>query len=50
MKETSHLPTSIQARTGYIITYTGCPIIWASNLQSELALSTTDAEFISLSQ
>jgi hypothetical protein len=30
--------------------YAGCPIIWVSKLQSEVALSTTEAEFIALSQ
>ena len=28
----------------------GCPIIWASNFQTETALSTTEAEFISCSE
>ena len=27
-----------------------CPILWASKLQSEISLSTTEAEYISLSQ
>lgn len=35
--------------TGYIITYCNCPIHWASNLQSEIALSTTESEYIALS-
>ena len=38
-----------QSRTGYIIFYGGCPIVWASKLQTEIALSTTEAEIISLS-
>jgi len=37
------------SRTGYIITYCGCPIQWASKLQSEIALSTTESEYIALS-
>ncbi len=37
------------SRTGYIITYCGCPIHWASKLQSEIALSTTESEYIALS-
>jgi len=36
--------------TGYTIMYGGCPLIWASKLQTEVALSTTEAEYISLSQ
>lgn len=37
------------SRTGYVITYCGCPVHWASRLQSEIALSTTEAEYIALS-
>jgi hypothetical protein len=36
--------------TGYIITYTSCPIHWVSCLQTEIALSTAEAEYIALSQ
>jgi hypothetical protein len=28
----------------------GCPIHWTSNLQTEIALSTTEAEFVALAQ
>ncbi len=30
--------------------YSGCPITWTSKLQTEIALSTTEAEYIALSQ
>jgi len=30
--------------------YVGCPIIWVSKLETEVALSTTEAEYIALSQ
>ena len=30
--------------------YAGCPIAWQSKLQTEIALSTTESEYISLSQ
>jgi hypothetical protein len=30
--------------------YAGCPLVWVSKLQIELALSTTEAEYIALSQ
>ena len=30
--------------------YSGCPITWASKLQTEVALSSTESEFIGLSQ
>jgi hypothetical protein len=29
--------------------YGGCPIVWASTLQTEFALSTTEAEYLALS-
>jgi hypothetical protein len=47
---TAHDPTSIKSRTGYIITFASCPLLWSSKLQSEVALSTTEAEYIALSQ
>ncbi len=37
------------SRSGYIITHCGCPIHWASKLQTEVALSTTESEYIALS-
>ena len=38
-----------RSRSGYLITYSGCPISWASKMQTEIALSTTESEYISLS-
>ena len=32
-----------------MVFYAGCPIAWASTLQSQVALSTTDAEYITMS-
>ena len=37
-------PSTAKSRTGFVITYAGCPITWASKLQTEIALSTTEAE------
>ena len=37
------------SRTGYFIYYAPCLIIWESKLQSIVALSTTEAEYIALS-
>jgi hypothetical protein len=42
-------PVSSKSRTGFVIMYSGCPIIWASQLQTEIALSTTEAEYLALS-
>ena len=43
-------PSSVMSRTGYIILYANCPIVWASKLQTEIALSTTESEYIAFSQ
>jgi hypothetical protein len=43
-------PVCVKSRTGYVLTLGGCPISWSSKLQTEIALSTTEAEFIALSQ
>ena len=43
-------PASLYYRTGYIIKYRNCLILWASKLKSEISFSTTEAEYISLSQ
>ena len=38
------------SRIGYVIIYAGCPVLWCSKLQTEIALSTIEAEYIALSQ
>ena len=38
------------SRTGYVIMFARCPIIWCSKLQTEIALSTNESEYIALSQ
>lgn len=48
-QEFAHLCDSVLSQTGLVITYCGCPITWSSKLQSEIALSTTEAEYIALS-
>ena len=42
-------PESVLSRTGFVIMYFGCPITWGSKLQTEIALSTTESEYIALS-
>jgi len=42
-------PTSVKSRSGYLIRLGGCPIIWRSKLQTLIAVSTMEAEYISLS-
>jgi len=39
-----------KSRTGYVLTFADCPITWASKLQTLIALSTCEAEFVSLSE
>ena len=41
---------NVMSRTGYIIMYANCPIHFVSKLQTEIALSTAEAEYIALSQ
>lgn len=48
--ENHHDPISVKSRTGWVIMIGGCPLLWASKLQSIIALSTTEAEYIALSQ
>ena len=45
----SHDPLSARSRTGFVIMYAGCPIVWGSKMQTLVALSTTEAEYIALS-
>ena len=42
--------TSVKSRTGYVLTFAGCPILWVSKLKTEIALSTLHAEYVALSQ
>ena len=42
--------TTAKSRTAYIIMYAGCPIVWASKIQTDIALSTTKSEYSSLSE
>jgi hypothetical protein len=48
--ELANDPISVKSRTGYVITFANCPILWSSKLQTEIALSTTEAEYIAMSQ
>ena len=42
-------PVSVKSRTGWVVTFGGIPVTWSSKLQSEIALSTMEAEYIALS-
>jgi len=43
-------PVCVKSRTGFVLLLGGCPLLWSSKLQTEIALSTTEAEYIALSQ
>ena len=40
---------NVLSRTGFVICYANCPVIWCSKLQTEIALSTAESEYIALS-
>jgi len=42
-------PTSVKSRTGFAICIANCPVIWASKLQTDIAMSTMEAEYNALS-
>ena len=42
--------TTAKSRTAYIVMYAGCPIVWASKMQTDIALSTTESEYSALSE
>ncbi len=42
-------PSTAKSCSGWIVFYASCPVCWASKLQSQVALSTTKAEYIAMS-
>jgi ribosomal protein S17E len=40
---------SARSRHGYIIMYAGCTVLWKSQMQTEIALSSTESEYTGLS-
>lgn len=43
-------PENLMSRSGYVVMFAGCPILWCSKLQTEITLSTTESEYVALSQ
>ena len=41
-------PSTSKSRSGWITFYAACPIIWASKLQTQVALSITEAKYITV--
>jgi hypothetical protein len=48
--ESDQDPVCVKSRSGYIMTLGGSPLTWGSKLQTEIALSTLESEYICLSQ
>ena len=48
-KEAATDRDTARSRHGYIIRYAGCPLLWKSQLQTEVALSSTESEYTGLS-
>eukprot|EP00957_Ditylum_brightwellii_P154364 11746579-Ditylum_brightwellii.AAC.1 len=42
-------PDNVMSQTGFTIIYAGCPVLWQSKLQNEIALSMAETEYIALS-
>ena len=42
-------PVTLRSRSGFVATLGGNPILWGSKLQTEISLSTTEAEYIAAS-
>ena len=43
-------PICVKSRTGFVLTLGNCPLLWISKLQTEVALSAAEAEYIALAQ
>jgi hypothetical protein len=48
--EDSQDPVSVKSRTRCVILYRGTPLLWVSKLQTQIALSTMEGEYVALSQ
>ena len=42
-------PICARSRTGFVVTFANCPLLWVSKLQTEIALSTLHSEYVVLS-
>ncbi len=43
-------PHCVRSRTGYVTWVADCPVLWKSQLQTEIALSTMEAKYVALSK
>jgi len=49
-EEAKKEPNTVRSRSGYIMSSLGCPILWKPQLQTEIAISSIESEYIALSQ
>ena len=42
-------PICDRSRTGFVVTFANCPLLWVTKLQTEIALSTLHYEYVALS-
>lgn len=47
--EDANDPTCVRSRTGYVLMLGRAPLLWSSKLQTEIELSTCEAEYVALS-
>ena len=40
---------NVLSSSGFVIFYVDCPLLWASHVQTEITLSTAEAEYVALS-
>ena len=42
-------PICARSRTGFVVTFANCPLLWVSKLQTDIALSTLHSKYVALS-
>ena len=42
-------PICARSRTGFVVTFSNCPLLWVSKLQTEIALSKLHSDYMALS-
>ena len=47
--ENTHEPICASSITVFVVTFSNCPILWVSKLQTEIALSALHSEYVALS-
>ena len=47
--ENPQYPVCARIRTGFVVTFTNCPLLWMSKLQTDIARYTLYSEYVALS-